>query len=577
MHTSRVKFPYGISNIEKLIEQDFVFVDKTNYIELLEKEENYSIFLRPRRMGKSLFVSMLEYYYDILKKDKFDKIFSKLYIGKNPTPMASSYRVLKFDFSGIDTQTDENTFKFFLDVIRETMSTFMGRYQLFSEQQQRHILEGDSPGNLLRRFFETLNLWKTQTGDELKIFILIDEYDHFTNEILIRDLGEFKSSVTQDGYIRKFYEAIKIATQQGFVDRFFITGVSPITLDGLTSGFNIGKHLSGKKEFHDLMGFSEAETASLLDLVLKDKTAATVIMNDLKNWYNGYKFNVDATHTVYNSDMLLYFLDNFQKEQSYPPKMLDPNIMPDYGKLSKLLGVADYQKNITVLKDVLENTYVASELIYQFNFEKHFDRTAFINLLYYLGNLTLGAQDENTGFPKFVIPNYVIGQLFWQNYALVLQEQANLEYSTDQIKDALIPAANGDISQFFELIEQVLQGLSNRDFQRFEEKYVKVMIMAYLFHAPFYYIRSEREIKNDGYLDLEVLRHPDKHSNPMQYAMEIKYLKQADENQLQSTMLAAKSQLKSYLEKDAILQSLQRLKAVAVVVVKDKVYWEEVI
>jgi hypothetical protein len=126
MQTSRIKFPYGISNIEKLIEQDFVFVDKTNYIELLEKEENYSIFLRPRRMGKSLFVSMLEYYYDILKKDKFDKIFSKLYIGKNPTPMASSYRVLKFDFSGIDTQTDENTFKFFLDVIRETMSPSWG-------------------------------------------------------------------------------------------------------------------------------------------------------------------------------------------------------------------------------------------------------------------------------------------------------------------------------------------------------------------------------------------------------------------------------------------------------------------
>ncbi len=572
-----VKFPYGISNIEKLIEQDFVFVDKTNYIELLEKEENYSIFLRPRRMGKSLFVSMLEYYYDILKKDKFDKIFSKLYIGKNPTPMASSYRVLKFDFSGIDTQNDENTFYFFLEKIRSTLNTFMGIYNLLHEEERAQVLAAKSPGSMMNRFFDYLNLWKTQTGDELKIYILIDEYDHFTNEILIRDIGEFKSSVTQDGYIRKFYEAIKIATQQGFVDRFFITGVSPITLDGLTSGFNIGKHLSGKKEFHDLMGFSEAETSSLLDLVLKDKTAATDIMNDLKNWYNGYRFNVNTTHTVYNSDMLLYFLDNYRKEQSYPKHMLDPNIMPDYGKLSKLLGIANYQKNISVLKGVLENGYVTSELIYQFNFEKPFDRTAFINLLYYLGNLTLGGQDENTGFPKFVIPNYVIGQLFWQNYALILQEQANLEYSTDQIKDALIPAADGDISQFFELIEQVLQGLSNRDFQRFDEKYIKVMIMAYLFHAPFYYIRSEREIKNDGYLDLEVLRHPDKHSNPMQYAMEIKYLKQADENQLQSTMLAAKSQLKSYLEKDAILQSLQRLKAVAVVVVKDKVYWEEVV
>ena len=344
-----VKFPYGISNIEKLIEQDFVFVDKTNYIELLEKEENYSIFLRPRRMGKSLFVSMLEYYYDILKKDKFDKIFSELYIGKNPTPMASSYRVLKFDFSGIDTQNDENTFYFFLEKIRSTLNTFMGMYNLLHEAERAQVLAAKSPGSMMNRFFDYLNLWKTKTVDEPKIYILIDEYDHFTNEILIRDLSEFKRSVTQDGYIRKFYEAIKIATQQGFVDRFFITGVSPITLDGLTSGFNIGKHLSGKKEFQDLMGFSETEVTSLLDLILADKTLAAGIMNDLKNWYNGYKFNVNAAHTVYNSDMVLYFLDNFKKEQSYPAQMLDPNIMSDYGKLSKLLGVADYQKNISVL------------------------------------------------------------------------------------------------------------------------------------------------------------------------------------------------------------------------------------
>jgi hypothetical protein len=574
MQTSRVKFPYGISNIEQLITDNYVFVDKTNFIELLENEERFSIFLRPRRMGKSLFVSMLEYYYDILKKDKFDKIFSKLYIGKNPTPMASSYRVLKFDFSGIDTQTDENTFKFFLDVIRETMSTFMGRYQLFSEQQQRHILEGDSPGNVLRRFFETLNLWKTQTGDELKIYILIDEYDHFTNEILIRDLGEFKRSVTQDGFIRKFYEAIKIATQQGFVDRFFITGVSPITLDGLTSGFNIGSHLFELKHFNDLMGFTLAEVEHLLNLVLIDKSRATEILNDLKVWYNGYRFNIDVDHTIYNSDMVLYFVKKFAKEQKYPPQMLDPNIMPDFLKIKKLFRVVNTEEKYEVLRAVLEQGEISARLIYQFSFEQPFDKMSFTNLLYYLGNLTLKGKNEY-GIPLFVIPNYVIKDIFWQYYANLLQETAGLTTDSSKVKDAIMSTAAGDIGPFLLLVQKLLEVFSNRDFQRFEEKYIKGIIMAYAFQADFYVVRSEREITNDGYLDLELLQHPALPGIPHQYAMEIKYLKQADENQLQSTMLAAKSQLKSYLEKDAILQSLQRLKAVAVVVVKDKVYWEE--
>jgi hypothetical protein len=254
--------------------------------------------------------------------------------------------------------------------------------------------------------------------------------------------------------------------------------------------------------------------------------------------------------------------------------MLDPNIMPDYGKLMKLFRVADYQNNIEVIKEVLETGKVSSELIYQFYFEKPFDRTAFINLLYYLGNLTQGGKDEITGYPNFIIPNYVIGQLFWQNYAFILQEEANLEYNINALKNALSAAANGEISKFFNLVQIVLEGLSNRDYQLFDEKYIKAVIMSYLHHAPFYYIRTEREIANDGYIDLEVLRHPDKNSNPMQYIMEIKYLKQTDSDKLQATMQAAKTQLKGYLDKDTELQSLIKLKSIAVVAVKDKLYWE---
>jgi hypothetical protein len=298
-------------------------------------------------------------------------------------------------------------------------------------------------------------------------------------------------------------------------------------------------------------------------------------MTDLKAWYNGYNFNEDVNHTVYNSDMVLYFLDNFKNNQQYPKQMLDPNIMPDYGKLMKLFRVADYQNNINVIKEVLETGKVSCKLIYQFFFDQPFDRVAFINLLYYMGNLTQNGANEITGNPNFVIPNFVIEQLFWQNYALILQEKANMKYDTDSILFGVESMAEGKPEIFFHLVQIVLEGLSNRDYQRFDEKYIKAVIMSYLHHAPFYYIRTEREIQNDGYIDLEVLRHPDKNSNPMQYIMEIKYLKQTDSDKLEVTMNAAKSQLKGYLEKDTELQSLVKLKAIAVVAMKDKLYWEE--
>jgi hypothetical protein len=569
-----VKFPYGISNIEKLIEQNYVFVDKTNYIELLEKEDSYSIFLRPRRMGKSLMVSMLEYYYDRNKKHLFEKVFSKLYIGKNPTEKASTYRVMTFDFSAIDTQTEEAAFRFFLKRIQTDMESFMKRYDLFDNEEINKILNAGSPGDLMSSFFRSLKTWKDKTGDNFPIFIIIDEYDHFTNEILIRDLSEFKRSVSQDGYIRKFYEAIKIATQQGFVDRFFITGVSPITLDSLTSGFNIGKHLTGSENFHDVMGFTEEETRALLNLVLEDKSREQQIMSDLKDWYNGYCFNKNVLHTVYNSDMVLYFLDNFKHRQKYPDQMLDPNIMPDYGKLMKLFNVANYQNNIEVLEEMLEKGQISSEIIYQFSFIRPFGKIEFVNLLYYLGNLTLKGVSVS-GKALFHIPNHVIADLYWQFYGYALQEKAGMLDEMDDLQDAMNSTLeDGNIEPFLSFAEKVLQKLSNRDFQRFSEKSLKISLMCLASMANFYYIRSEREIENDGYIDLEFLRHPANSGAPYEYVFELKYLKQADENLLESTMQSAKSQLKSYLEKDEYLKGLKKLKAIAIVTVKDKIHWE---
>ena len=492
------------------------------------------------------------------------------------TPMANSYRVLCFDFSGIDTQSEESTFKFFLSRVSSVMNGFMQRYNLFDQAEIEKITAATSPGELMGSFFQSLKTWKEKTADDLPIYIIIDEYDHFTNEILIRDLSEFKRSVSQDGYIRKFYEAIKIATRQGYVDRFFITGVSPVTMDGLTSGFNIGKHLSADEKFHDMMGFTEDEVSALLSLVLIDKNRETEIIKDLKAWYNGYKFNTDVPHTLYNSDMVLYFLDNFKYKQQYPKQMLDPNIMPDYGKLMKVFQVANYHNNLDVLEEILEKGEISSEIIFQFAFIKPFDKIAFINLLYYLGNLTLKGSTI-AGKPLFHIPNYVIGDLYRQFYGYVLQERAGILADINNLHDAMNSTLeNGVIDPLFRILEKILQNLSNRDFQRFNEKSLKISLMSLASMANFYYIRSEREIGNDGYFDLEFLRHPSNPGKPYEYVFELKYLKQADENEKDKTMESAKTQLTRYLELDTELKALQKLKVIAVVAVKDKIYWEEI-
>jgi hypothetical protein len=418
-------------------------------------------------------------------------------------------------------------------------------------------------------------LFSRYGNNPTKIYLLIDEYDHFTNEILIRDLTEFKKSVSQDGYVRKFYECIKIATQQGVVNRFFITGVSPMTLDSLTSGFNIVKHLSHSRYFHDMMGFTEAEVESLVDKTLDDMTLKSQIMSDLRSWYNGYKFNLDTKNTVYNANMVLYFLDEFSRTQQYPRLMLDPNLMPDYTKLKKMFEVANYKANLDVLQQVLETGVVAAEQIYQFDFSRPFGKIQFINFLYYLGNLTLKEEREMGIGAVFQIPNHVIKELYWEYYAYILQERIDFKYEDDQIKEAIYGLMQGNWQPFFTIVENTLQEVSNRDFIQLSEKNVKMVMIAYAMQGKSFYVRSERETKERKYIDLELYRRPNNHKEHHQYIFEIKYLPKKEEHLFEEVKSKAIAQLKVYLQ-DETVQAAALLNAFVVVVVNDKLYFEQV-
>jgi hypothetical protein len=568
-----VFFPYGLSNFPQVV-SEYVYVDKTSYIELLEtRRERFLVYLRPRRFGKSLFVSLLEHYYDINRKADFQKLFANYYVGKSPTARANSYRILLFNFSAIDTRTAESTYQDFLNSIITHIEGFCLKYKVLSEKQEREIFTQKTPEMVLRKFFE----YYLQSSVQEPIYLLIDEYDHFTNEILARSIQEFKETVSLNGYVRKFYEAIKNATQQGIVDRFFITGVSPITMDSLTSGFNIVKHLTHEEEFEAMMGFSEAEVRELLNLVLEDKSREEQIMQDLRDYYNGYRFYPLSEQNIYNSDMVLYFLDHFKKKEEYPRQMLDPNIAPDYGKLKQMFKVANLQANLQVLEEVLEKGSVESEQIYQFHFEKDFGKKEFVNFLFYLGNLTIKESDL-TGAVIFKIPNKVIEVLYWQYYAEVLQTWANLPREEDWVFPAVREMAlTGSYEKFFALIEKLLQNLSNRDYIRFDEKHVKMAMIAYFSQTNIFWVQSEREVAGGGYVDIELFIRPNNPNTHHQFAIELKYLKKEQEAMLAETMQEAKEQILGYYQKDTLLQSKKMLNLLAVVVVKDKVFVEKAI
>ena len=229
------KLPYGISDYERIIENNYYYVDKTMYIEKLENlAEPYIMLLRPRKFGKTLFTSVLENYYDVKKKDKFEELFGETYIGKNPTKLKNSYYILRFNFSGINTKDDETTMEGFKEKVIDAIQRFISKYEL-----DFYINLGLSTEGLLGSL---ITAFETQKREE-KLYIIIDEYDHFANELLGFRTDQFKNLVSKNGKVRKWYEILKEGTES-VVDRIFITGVAPITLDSMTSGFNISSDLT---------------------------------------------------------------------------------------------------------------------------------------------------------------------------------------------------------------------------------------------------------------------------------------------------------------------------------------------
>ena len=511
------KIPYGLSNFKKVISEGYTFVDKSAYIAKLETTGEHNILLRPRRFGKSLFLSMLEYYYDVAYAADFEALFSQLAIGKNPTPLKNSYQVLFMEFSGIETSSHENIYRAFNTKVELALQRFLKRYH-YPDQRCADIVQRASPYEKMEAFFSII--------EGQKILLLIDEYDHFANSILADDLKLFQSIVGKGGFVRSFYETIKTATQRGIVDRLFITGVTPIMLDSMTSGFNIVENLSLSEDFNEAIGFTRDEVAELLQPLANTCHAdQTTLLDDVTHWYNGYRFNSDAPQTVFNADMVLYFIKNFDcKRCAYPKYMLDENIASDYGKILAMFNIGNRDENFAVLDELLNQGEIIAQQRRKFDFDKGFDRDDFISLLAYMGFVSLNG--ETLSGEVFVIPNHVIRVLYFQYFKVELERINQIRVPERAILKAVeVLALNNDVQPLVTETANVLQLLSNRDAMRMDEKHLKTLLLALLFQSPAYFIQSEREL-NRHYPDILLLeRSPYKVT--YQHLIELKYAKKS--------------------------------------------------
>jgi len=479
---------YGESNYKKIrTQKDYLYIDKTRFIEVLEeKSDDYLVFLRPRRFGKSLFLSTLWHYYDERFESEFEHLFRETYIGVNPTPLRNSYRVLFLEFSGIEVDRGmELLHSDFLDNLKQNFSRYLSSYG-YDERYVSELYSFNDTKQVSKRFFEIVN--------DDKIYLIIDEYDQFANALLAYDIKEFLNVVGKGGFVRSFYEVLKTQTMVGTLHKMFITGVTPITLDSLSSGFNIVKNISNHKLYNELAGFTTDEVIYSIKESIAKKCDIDVdkIVEQLKHLYNGYQFNIFAPNRVYNSTMVNFFLSEYDTDECrYPQRLLDPNVASDYGTIMKLFNIGNRENNFKVLNTLLSTGEIKGTLKDRYDLEKGFFEDDFITLIYSMGLIT--NYKQLFGSKIFAIPNYMMRVLYFNYFGAEIEKRTNLSIQNG-ITNILIELALGNIEPFKEQINSVIKTLCNRDFMKFDEKYLQTITLTLLSFAQFYYIESQKEI-----------------------------------------------------------------------------------
>ena len=564
----RKRIPYDMQNFEDVIKEDCYYVDKTPFIEDIEDSNMYFFFLRPRRFGKSLTISMLENYYDINKKDKFDEFFGKLYIGENPTPEHNSYLIIHLNFAII--VGDLNDYKHGMDNYCRT------QFNYFVDVYSHLLPEGTKEGlNQQEDAVNQLNYLCTQSKKSgQKIYLFIDEYDHFTNQILAHKEHEqrYRIQTHGEGYLRKFFDTIKGAAGDTLA-RVFVTGVSPVTMDDLTSGFNIGTNYSLAPEFNEMTGFTENEVRDMLGYyssVLPFNHSVDELIKVMKPWYDNYCFAEEeyGKTTMYNSVMVLNFLDKYiRNNYDIPKNMVESNVRIDYDKVRMLIRHdKEFAHDASIIQQLVTQGFVTGKLVENFSAERINDPDNFLSLLFYFGMVTIDG--DYKGVTKFIIPNEVVRDQMY-TYLLDTYKENDLTYDNfnkGKLESQL--AYDGNYKAYFEFIADSLKRYSSQRDKQKGEAFVHGFTLAMTSQNQFY--RPISELDNDGgYADIFLSPLCDIYKDMVDsYIIELKYCKTntADE-QLQVLFKEASAQICRYANSDIVKESVKTTKLHKLVVI----------
>ena len=557
-----------MQNFEDVIKEDCYYVDKTPFIEDIEDSNMYFFFLRPRRFGKSLTISMLENYYDINKKDKFDEIFGKLYIGENPTPEHNSYLIIHLNFAII--VGDLNDYKHGMDNYCRT------QFNYFVDVYSHLLPEGTKEGlNQQEDAVNQLNYLCTQSKKSgQKIYLFIDEYDHFTNQILAHKEHEqrYRIQTHGEGYLRKFFDTIKGAAGDTLA-RVFVTGVSPVMMDDLTSGFNIGTNYSLAPEFNEMTGFTENEVRDMLGYyssVLPFNHSVDELIKVMKPWYDNYCFAEEeyGKTTMYNSVMVLNFLDKYiRNNYDIPKNMVESNVRIDYDKVRMLIRHdKEFAHDASIIQQLVTQGFVTGKLVENFPAERINDPDNFLSLLFYFGMVTIDG--DYKGVTKFIIPNEVVRDQMY-TYLLDTYKENDLTYDNfnkGKLESQL--AYDGNYKAYFEFIADSLKRYSSQRDKQKGEAFVHGFTLAMTSQNQFY--RPISELDNDGgYADIFLSPLCDIYKDMVDsYIIELKYCKTntADE-QLQVLCKEASAQICRYANSDIVKESVKTTKLHKLVVI----------
>jgi len=537
------KIPYGVIDYKSLIEEDYIYVDKTMYLSKLENEKDTLIYLKPGRFGKSLFTSMMYYYYDVNSSDLFETLFKGTYVYNNPTPNKNNYYVLKFDFSGLTTanMSEDEMKDSFNKKVYSSIYDFINKYRFDFNIDT----ETKEPNMLLLSL-----LMQLKTRLEHKVYILVDEYDNFTNGILDGDASLFKNVVNHNGFVKSFYAVIKEYVGLGVVDRFFATGICPITLNSMTTGFNIATDISTRPEYNSMVGLTHEEVKWLFKELNLSKEEQDKVFNLMISQYDGYRFSENTDEKIFNATLVMYFLSEYIRDKQIPKKLYDNNIVVNYGKIDNLLRLQDNKFYKEIISDILDNGEITGILKTQFNLAEDFVRDDIISLLYYFGYLTIKTSDI-TGQIIFKIPNLVMKETYG-NYFIKLIRDENVEIDTTIINEGLREILlSGRIDKLTNYIENILESLDNRMFIKFDERYIQELYFALLANNPVVSVYTEYPCSN-GYIDIYMKGKREKIK--YEIMIELKYIKKSDYNDilLESKKEEAKKQIEEYSKDDRI-------------------------